>query len=47
MIAERRAFLTAEGSHPATAVGWFTGSLFANGVVLATYHPGPGEWLCC
>ena len=42
VIAERHAFLTAEGAHPATAVGWFTDSLS-----LATHHPEPGEWLCC
>jgi hypothetical protein len=38
VIAELHAFLTAEGVHPATALGWFTGSLG-----LATCHPEPGE----
>jgi hypothetical protein len=37
-LAELRAFLIAEGVHPATALGWFTDSLG-----FATYHPGPGE----
>ena len=38
VLAELRAFLTAEGVHPATALGWFTDSLG-----FGTYHPGPGE----
>ena len=38
VIAERHAFLTAEGAHTATAVGWFTDSLG-----FAAYHPEPGE----
>jgi hypothetical protein len=35
---ELRAFLLAEGVHPATVLGLFTDSLG-----FATYHPGPGE----
>jgi hypothetical protein len=38
MLAELHAFLTAEGVHPATVVGWFTDSLG-----FATYRPEPGE----
>jgi hypothetical protein len=33
-----RAHLTAERSHPATAVGWFT-----HGLGFATHHPEPGK----
>jgi hypothetical protein len=38
VLAELRAFLIAEGVHPATLLGWFTDSLG-----FATYHPGPDE----
>jgi hypothetical protein len=38
VLAELHAFLTAEGVHPATALGWFTSSLG-----FAAYHPELGE----
>jgi len=38
VLAELRAFLIAEGVHPATVLDWFTDSRG-----FATYHPGPGE----
>lgn len=39
VIAELRAFVIAEGVHPATALGCFTDILG-----FATYHPEPGKW---